>query len=87
MACDPPPKVSNAKYTSLKSYPPGSKVEYECINSRYINKGTNNTKLVCGTLDNGETQWKGDRIECQLQSEVNRDNAGEVTHNLIHLSF
>ena len=38
----------------------------ECTNSRYANKGANNTKLVCHTLDNGETIWFGDKIDCQL---------------------
>ena len=49
----PPPAIPNAKYTPLETYPARSEVEYECTNSRYINKGTNNTRLVCSTLDNG----------------------------------
>ena len=64
--CTRPPDVPSAKYTPLETYPARSEVEYECINSRYINKGINNTKLVCRTLDNGETIWVGDKIDCQL---------------------
>ena len=68
--CTLPPEVPNAKYTPLETYPARSEVEYECINSRYINKGNNNTKLVCRTLDNGETIWFGDKIDCQLSPEI-----------------
>ena len=67
--CTFPPDVPNAKYTPLETYPARSVVEYECINSRYINKG-NNTKLVCRTLDNGEAIWIGDNIDCQLSPET-----------------
>ena len=68
--CETPSNVSNAVFTPLDSYPPGSEVEYECINNKYVNKGTNNTKLVCRTLDNGETIWIGDNIDCQLSPEI-----------------
>ena len=68
--CTLPPDVPNAKYTPLETYPARSEVKYECINSRYINKGTNNTRLVCRTLDNGETIWIGDNIDCQLSPEI-----------------
>ena len=68
--CNPPPEVPNAKYTPLETYPARSEVKYECINSRYINKGTNNTKLICAELVSGETIWIGDKIDCQLSPEI-----------------
>ena len=43
--CIPPPEVPNAKYTPIETYPARSEVEYKCTNSRYINKGTNNTNI------------------------------------------
>ena len=68
--CTLPPDVPNAKYTPLETYPARSEVEYECINSRYINKGANNTKLICAELASGETIWIGDKIDCQLSPEI-----------------
>ena len=83
----PPPAIPNAKYTPLETYPARSVVEYECINSRYINKG-NNTKLVCRTLDDGETIWFGDKIDCQLSPKIGTSSISMYTlhirqvHNL-----
>ena len=85
--CTLPPEVPNAKYTPIETYPARSEVEYECINSRYINKG-NNTKLVCRTLDDGETIWFGDKIDCQLSPEIGTSSISMYTlhirqvHNL-----
>ena len=68
--CEAPPDVSNAEFTPLDSYPARTEIEYRCINTNYVNKGANNTKLVCGLLDSGETIWTGDQIDCQLSPEL-----------------
>ena len=68
--CAPPPDVTNAKYIPAETYSQRSEVEYECINSGYTNRGINNTKLVCGKLDSGESIWVGERIDCQLLTDT-----------------
>ena len=57
-------------YTPSETYSQRTEVEYECINSRYTNRGINNTKLICGKLGSGESIWVGERIDCQLSTDT-----------------
>ena len=69
--CKDPPQVANAEYTRSEIYPLRTELEYRCANS-YVNKGTSNTRLVCSALENGNTLWTGDHIDCQLSSEISK---------------
>ncbi|XP_067946828.1 uncharacterized protein [Watersipora subatra] len=62
--CKEPDPIPNARYTKLPSYPEGTEIYYQCVDS-YSTQDATNSKLVCVATDVDEL-WAGPRIHCRL---------------------
>ncbi|XP_067945892.1 uncharacterized protein [Watersipora subatra] len=62
--CKEPDPIPNARYTKLPSYPEGTEIYYQCVDS-YSTRDATNSKLVCVATDVDEL-WAGPRIHCRL---------------------
>ncbi|XP_067945893.1 uncharacterized protein [Watersipora subatra] len=62
--CKEPDPIPNARYTKLPSYPEGTEIYYQCVDS-YSTRDATNSKLVCIATDVDEL-WAGPHIHCRL---------------------